>query len=125
MVKSIITTVCAILILACGAAYEQHYVFRAFDDLKEQAEIMIDKELSKTATYEDASFVRNRWMREKRKMCAFVSHNDIKELDMWLSEGVAFTKEKNFDEAATKYIVIANLCESIPRGYLIKFENIF
>ena len=44
---------------------------------------------------------------------------------MWLSEGVAFTKNGKYDEAYTKYVVIADLCKSIPKGYLIRFENVF
>ena len=58
-------------------------------------------------------------------MHAFISHNDIKELDMWLSEGIAFTKSGKYEEAYTKYVVIADLCKSIPKGYLIRFENVF
>ncbi len=39
---------------------------------------------------------------------------------MWLSEGIDFTKD-----TYTKYVVIADLCKSIPKGYLIRFENVF
>lgn len=125
MVKSVITVIVSALILTGAAIYEQIYVNSAFDRLLEQALIMQEKETNKTATPADAENVRNCWIKEKEKMHAFVSHNDIKELDMWLSEGIAFTKSGKYEEAYTKYVVIADLCKSIPKGYLIRFENVF
>ena len=125
MVKSVITVIVSALILAGTAIYEQIYVNSAFDRLLEQALIMQEKETNKTATPADAENVRNCWIKEKEKMHAFISHNDIKELDMWLSEGIAFTKSGKYEEAYTKYVVIADLCVSIPKGYLIRFENVF
>ena len=125
MVKSVITVIVSVLILAGAAIYEQIYVNSAFDRLLEQALIMQEKETNKTATPADAENVRNCWIKEKEKMHAFISHNDIKELDMWLSEGIAFTKSGKYEEAYTKYVVIADLCKSIPKGYLIRFENVF
>ena len=125
MVKSVITVIVSALILASAAIYEQIYVNSAFDRLLEQALIMQEKEINKTATPADAENVRNCWIKEKEKMHAFISHNDIKELDMWLSEGIAFTKSGKYEEAYTKYVVIADLCKSIPKGYLIRFENVF
>ncbi len=125
MVKSVITVIVSALILAGAAIYEQIYVNSAFDRLFEQALIMQEKETNKTATPADAENVRNCWIKEKEKMHAFISHNDIKELDMWLSEGIAFTKSGKYEEAYTKYVVIADLCKSIPKGYLIRFENVF
>lgn len=125
MVKSVITVIVSALILAGAAIYEQIYVNSAFDRLFEQALIMQEKEINKTATPADAENVRNCWIKEKEKMHAFIPHNDIKELDMWLSEGIAFTKSGKYEEAYTKYVVIADLCKSIPKGYLIRFENVF
>lgn len=125
MVKSLITVLVSALILAGAAVYEQIYVNSAFQSLIEKATIMQEKELSKTATETDARNVKEFWIKEKEKMHAFVSHNDIKELDMWLSEGVAFTKSGKYEEAFTKYVVIEDLCRSIPKGYLIRFENVF
>lgn len=125
MVKSVITVIVSALILTGAAIYEQIYVNSAFDRLFEQALIMQEKETNKTATPADAENVRNCWIKEKEKMHAFISHNDIKELDMWLSEGIAFTKSGKYEEAYTKYVVIADLCKSIPKGYLIRFENVF
>lgn len=125
MVKSVITVIVSALILAGAAIYEQIYVNSAFDRLLEQTLIMQEKEINKTATPADAENVRNCWIKEKEKMHAFISHNDIKELDMWLSEGIAFTKSGKYEEAYTKYVVIADLCKSIPKGYLIRFENVF
>lgn len=125
MVKSVITVIVSALILAGAAIYEQIYVNSAFDRLLEQALIMQEKETNKTATPADAENVRNCWIKEKEKMHAFIPHNDIKELDMWLSEGIAFTKSGKYEEAYTKYVVIADLCKSIPKGYLIRFENVF
>lgn len=125
MVKSVITVIVSALILAGAALYEQIYVDSAFDRLFEQALIMQEKETNKTATPADAENVRNCWIKEKEKMHAFIPHNDIKELDMWLSEGIAFTKSGKYEEAYTKYVVIADLCKSIPKGYLIRFENVF
>lgn len=125
MVKSIVTVIVSLLVLICGAIYEQIYVTNAFERLSDRVSVMQKKELDGTATVSDAKAVQDFWIKEKEKMHAFVSHNDIKELDLWLSEGVAFTKNGKFDEAFTKYAVVFDLCKSIPKGYLIRFENVF
>ena len=96
MVKSLIPVLVALLLLSGAAVYEQIYVRSAFEQLREQAVIMQEKEFSGTATVSDAENVRNRWIKEKEKIHAFVSHNDIKELDMWL---IVLTCDMNFRPA--------------------------
>ena len=125
MVKSIITVISSLLILVGAAIYEQVYITSAFNNLREKAVIMQIKETDKSATVTDAETIRDFWIKEKEKIHAFISHNDIKELDLWLSEAVAFTKNGKYDEAYTKYVVIVDLCKTIPKGYFIRFENIF
>ena len=60
----------------------------------------------------------------KEKVALFISHNDIKEMDLWLSEAVAYLKLGNVEEATSKMEVAINLTTQIPQNYLIRFENI-
>ena len=65
------------------------------------------------------------WIKNKKTLHVFISHNDIKELDMWISESLNYVKQKNYGEALDKIEVAIELTEQIPKGYLIRFENVF
>ena len=44
---------------------------------------------------------------------------------MWISESLNYVKQKNYGEALDKIEVAIELTEQIPKGYLIRFENVF
>ena len=125
MVRSLISTACALAILFGVAAYETSYIkntFSTFSVYLKQTEEKLEKE---QATPADATALLNFWLNKKRKLHIFIPHNEIKEIDLWLSECVAFTEESNFPEAKSKIVVLLELCEQIPNTFLLKIENVF
>ena len=125
MVRSLISTACALAILFGAAAYETSYIkntFSTFSVYLKQTEEKLEKE---QATLADATALLNFWLNKKRKLHIFIPHNEIKEIDLWLSECVAFTEEGNFPEAKSKIVVLLELCEQIPNTFLLKIENVF
>lgn len=125
MVRSLISTACALAILFGAAAYETSYIkntFSTFSVYLKQTEEKLEKEQATTA---DATALLNFWLNKKRKLHIFIPHNEIKEIDLWLSECVAFTEEGNFPEAKSKIVVLLELCEQIPNTFLLKIENVF
>ena len=125
MVRSLRSTACALAILFGAAAYETSYIkntFSTFSVYLKQTEEKLEKE---QATPADATALLNFWLNKKRKLHNFIPHNEIKEIDLWLAECVAFTEEKNFEEARTKITVLLELADQIPHTFLLRFENIF
>lgn len=125
MVRSLISVACALAILFGAAAYETKYIkstFSTFSVYLKKTEEKLEKE---EATPADANVLMNFWLDKKRKLHIFIPHNEIKEIDLWLSECVAFTEEGNFPEAKSKIVVLLELCEQIPNTFLLKIENVF
>lgn len=125
MVRSLISVLVAALILTCGAIYEQFYIDRTFADFESRLELIYEKTELETVTEDDVSAVIDKWHDNKRKLHVFLSHNDIKEFDLWLAETLSYVKQKNYGEAIDKIEVTIELVKQVPKGYRIKFENIF
>lgn len=124
MVKTIYSIIISILILIFAGISEQIYLTRTFNALHEDFTIAYLKIKEEKATADDANSIMSRWLAQKKKLHFFISHNDIKEMDLWLSESVAYLKLGNYEEAVSKIEVAINLTEQIPQNYLIRFENI-
>lgn len=125
MVKSIVTLIIATLIFAAGGVYEQAYLKNTFSDFSEKLENVYEKTENETVTESDVKAVQDVWINYKKSLHVFISHNDIKEFDMWIAESLNYVKQKNYGEALDKLEVAIELSQQIPKGYMIKFENIF
>ena len=125
MVKSCLSIIITFLVFIGGAIYEQTYIRKAFDVLNEEFFAVYKKLSDETATEEDLSKAQNKWLEEKYKLHAFIPHNEIKELDLWIAEAVYYAKEKDYDEAKGKVSVTLEHLEQIPKTFALSFENLF
>lgn len=125
MVKSLISLTCALALLFAAAAYETNYVKNTFEVFTIYLEQTQQKLETQTATTEDARALLNFWTTKKRGLHLFIPHNEIKEIDLWLSECAAFTEEKNYPEAKSKTVVLLQLAKQIPNAFTLKIENLF
>ena len=124
MVKTIYSIIASIVILLLVGIGEQVYLKKTFDSLHEEFTVAYRKIKDESATPDDANAIMSRWIAQKKKLHFFISHNDIKEMDLWLSETVAYLKLGNIEESISKLDVAINLTKQIPQNYLIRFENI-
>ncbi len=124
MVKTIYSIIISILILVFAGISEQIYLKNTFESLHEDFTSAYLKIKEEKASPDDANAIRSRWIAQKKKLHFFISHNDIKEMDLWLSEAVAYLKLGNIEEATSKMEVAISLTTQIPQNYLIRFENI-
>lgn len=125
MKKSILTAIIAILLLFCCAFLENKTVndtFNVFYDFLEQTELKIKRE---TITNEDARVLKDFWLEKKKILHIWIPHADIKEIDLWLGETLAFTENENYEEALTKIKVLKILAKQIPSTFSLRIENIF
>ena len=125
MAKSLISVIIVAALFTAGAIFEQVYLKRTFSDLKTHFTSIYEKLEDETATEEDAEKIQDYWISKKRTLHSFISHNDLKEFDLWIAEAVAYVKLNDYKEAKTKIEVAIELTEQIPMGDLPRFENIF
>lgn len=125
MVKSLISVIITFLIFLGGAIYEQTYVKTAFNRLTEEFNAAYEKLETEDATENDLLSAQEVWLKEKKKLHAFIPHNEIKELDLWISEAVYYTKTEDYDEAKGKVSVTIELLEQIPKTFAVSIENLF
>ena len=125
MVKSFITVIVTFLILVGGAVYEQIYIGKAFSGLKEEFTEIYEKIDDESITNEEILSAQEKWIEEKHKLHAFIPHNEIKELDLWIAEAVYYVEVQNYEEAQGKVSVAIELLEQIPRTFAVTFENVF
>lgn len=124
MVKSIITMLCAAVIIASSAIFEGNFIHRQFSEFHGVLEVLYDKVDDKTATIDDVYAVQKNWLDKKRVLHVFIPHNEIKEIDLWLSESATLVRDKAWQDAVSKIEVLKELTEQIPKTFVLSWENV-
>lgn len=124
MVKSIITVLVALAIIFGGAAYEQNFVKRQFDEFNVVLETLYVKTENNTANKEDVLAVQKNWVDKKNVLHIFIPHNEIKEVDLWLAETISLVAYGKYEDALSKIDVLLELCEQIPHTFRLHISNI-
>lgn len=124
MVKTLVSLLAVTCILFAGAIYESDFVNRQFREFDQVLEVLYLKTDSKVAVEEDVYAVQDNWLDKKRYLHAFIPHNEIKEIDLWLAETVQLVGDEKWTDALSKIEVLKELSEQIPKTFVISFENI-
>ncbi len=124
MVKTLVSMLCVLAILVGGAIYESTFVSRQFNEFHEVLSVLYEKVDEQTATQDDVYAVQNNWIDKKKVLHVFIPHNDIKEVDLWLSESATLVRDKEWKDAISKIEVLKELAEQIPKTFVLSLENI-
>ena len=124
MVKTIISIICVTAILFFGTLFENSFISRQFDEFNDVLNILYVKVDDNTASQDDVYAVQNSWLNKKQYLHAFIPHNEIKEVDLWLAEMVTLVRDKEWTDAISKVEVLIELSEQIPKTFRISWENI-
>ena len=125
MVKSLISMIIVAAVLSLGVIYEMNFIRGEFKELSAATEVLYDKICDRTANENDVYALQKKWVQEKEKLHAFISHNEIKEFDLWIAETVKLVSAKMWDEAVSKMEVIIELEEQVPKTFEFSFANVF
>lgn len=115
---------CAIAILIGGAVYESYYIHKQFSDFNYVLEVLYEKTNEQIATQDDVYAVQKNWLDKKQHLHAFIPHNEIKEVDLWLAEAVTLVRDKQWTDALSKIEVLKELSEQIPKTFELNLANI-
>ena len=125
MVKSIISMIIVSLLLTTGAIWESIFINNQFDDLHNALQIVYEKVDQHTATTDDIYSLQKMWLDKKKSLHTVVPHNDIKEVDLWISETVTLVRDQEWSDAISKIEVLIELSEQIPKTFTLSPSNIF
>ena len=124
MVKTTISIIAVICLLVTFSIYEQLFVSKQFDEFHGVLQTLYVKIEDNTASSDDVYAVQKNWLDKKRFLHAFIPHNEIKEIDLWLSEAVTLVRDKEWNDAISKVEVLKELCEQIPKTFSLSWENV-
>ncbi len=124
MVKSIISMAVVSILLIIGSVYERNFIDRQFTELGQVLEVLYEKVDEQTATQDDVYAVQKNWLEKKKYLHIFIPHNEIKEIDLWLSESSTLVRDEEWNDAISKIEVLKELAEQIPKTFLVRWENI-
>ena len=100
------------------------FVKRQFLEFHDVLDVLYEKVDDKTATQDDVYAVQNNWIEKKKVLHVFIPHNEIKEVDLWLSESATLVRDKEWKDAISKIEVLKELAEQIPKTFILSLENI-
>ncbi len=124
MVKTLISMICVFALLTFGAIYETTFVQKQFGEFSDVLTELYQKVDEHTAVEDDVYAVQKNWLDKKRVLHIFIPHNEIKEVDLWLSESVTLVRDKEWQDAISKIEVLKELAEQIPKTFTVAWENI-
>lgn len=125
MVKSIIYTLTAIAMCAGLFVFTEKYVEGQFYDLYGAANALYEKTEEGSATENDALAVRALWEDKKSRLHIFIPHNDIAQIDHFLSEASGHIRDGENGLALAKLEAVRHMARSLPSAYAVKLENVF
>ena len=125
MVRSIIILISVLAIIASASIFEKSY----FNSKMEYFDTNLDVIISQTENEEDASdnlqTLTDWWKNEKKIMHAFISHNEIKDIDGLMIESKEFIENAEYVFASAKLKRLDDMIVTLPDGYSFCFGNIF
>ncbi|MBQ3235853.1 MAG: DUF4363 family protein [Clostridia bacterium] len=124
MVKAFYTAIIALAIVVGASYFEQVYIKNTFGEFNAVTSIAYEKTENQTAVKDDILAVQELWLEKKKSLHVFIPHNDIKEVDLWISEAVTLVEKEMWEDALSKLEVVLEITEQIPKTYLLKIENI-
>lgn len=124
MLKSTITMILVALLIAVGCLWEPQFIKRNFNDFSNAIEIVYDKVEEQNATADDVYALQKNWLQKKRYLHTMIPHNEIKEVDLWLTETIKLVQKQEWTDAISKLEVLKELAEQIPQTFIIKAENV-
>ncbi len=124
MVKSIISTIIAIIFLISLSLIERSVINKTFYELKESLSVIYVKTEEQTATKNDILAYQKFWIQKKEYLHIFIPHNEIKEIELWIGESTTLIENKKFEDALSKLDVVMELIEQIPKTFAVRIENI-
>ena len=123
--KNALTALAAVLLIALLSAFEGYFVRRDFKELAEILGAISDKCVTQTAGEDDGTALQTYWEEQKKNIHVFIPHNDIREMDLWISECVYYLSAKDYGEALSKIQVLIDFCSHVPGIYRFRLENLF
>ena len=124
MVKSLVSILCVLIIILAGVMYESNFVHRQFNEFNGVLTALYDKIDDTSAVEDDVIAVRENWIDKKKYLHIFIPHNEIKEIDLWLSEAVKLVRDEKWSDAISKIEVLLELSVEIPKTFSLRIENI-
>ena len=125
MLKSVLTMLLAVFLLIGATFAEQIIVQNTFLEFEEVIEQTHAKLMAESPSKLDADGLESFWLEKKRKLHVWIPHAEIKEIDLWVSECVAYAQSSDFKEAVCKLEVLKTLTSQIPKNFSLKLENLF
>ena len=124
MVKALITALVSLAIIIGASYLEQYYLNNTFNEFERAVSITYEKTENHTAVKDNVLSIQNLWVEKKKSLHVFIPHNDIREIDLWVSEAVTLVENKKWEDALSKLEVVLEMIEQIPKTYSLKVENI-
>ena len=125
MIRTLISILITLLIIAGLTFAEIHYVKTTFSEFTARLQVLMDKAFAHTATADDGDAVREFWENKKNSLYIWLPHTALAEIDFQLSEAIGNLYVQDFDSAISKIEVVMCMSEDIPQSYSIGLENIF
>jgi len=124
MVRCIVSTLVVFCLLVAGAIYESSFTKKQFGEFNDVLGVLYQKIEDEEATIDDVYAVQENWLNKKKSLHIFIPHNEIKEIDLWLSESATLVRDKEWKDAISKVEVLLELTEQIPKTFMISWENV-
>ena len=125
MLKTIVSILITLAIIATLSVYELVYVHQIFVQFESVLQSLYEKTAMQTATYEDGTAVRIFWEEKRDTLHIWLPHTALQEINYQMDEALGCLYVKDYDSALPKIELLLGLADTIPHAYTFGLENIF
>lgn len=125
MIRTIVSIIAALAIVAALSFFEMWYVHSTFETFRETLLTLQEKVELEICTVEDGRAVQQLWDEKKKILHVWLPHTSLQEIDFQLDEAVGFIYTQSYEDAIPKIEVLIGLSEHLPMSYSFDFQNIF
>ncbi len=124
MTKNIwIGLVALVLVVACGIC-EVVAVDKAYQNLAEECQTMMQLCLDKRVTATDYQQFRDKWLRLREFSELLLPHVDVYEINLRFAEGQAYAQQGDFEQLYAQFCVISELLDYVPHLTKPNFRHV-
>ena len=125
MIRTLVSIIVTLALIATLSIYEMWYVHSTFNVFHETLESLREKAEKETATLEDGRAIQLFWDKKKETLHVWLPHTILQEVDYQLDEAVGFIYTQSYEDAIPKIEVLIGISEHIPMSYTFAVQNIF
>ena len=124
--KRLLFAVSVLLVIVAMGVFEQIYVVRLYDKMKDRAERVkaaVEEDVSSALPAAEA--LKEEWLKSRSFLEAVTPHNETQEMVLRIAEVIGYIEAEDDKSANATVAIILEMCDNTPHILAFHWEHVF